>query len=318
MCAHPSQLDLQGARVYPGGTTANVPENLINDKLPNELLHLIFAYAQTPAFRGVCKRWHTASEENAKDILRRIRSIPEIAALRATNPLLSHWNQCAQMWQAYSKALRVDNVTPPKNPLAITIGKLQEIENIRRVYKDQAFLQFCNTCPNFIAFDLPSLPNDNDIQQLSENDLHIIANGVRQELLQNIHVRELNSLDLSRRQLLAIPPEIAFFVSLERLDVSHNALRGIPLEVGRLPGLRYLWINDNQIFNFPMEKESFPKLQELHLSQNNFEKLPPEIYDIRYLIKLTISKEDHNNLRNNLLIEKLCDIRRCYVEIKRN
>jgi Leucine-rich repeat (LRR) protein len=56
----------------------------------------------------------------------------------------------------------------------------------------------------------------------------------RRRILNNALRRQQRSLDLSRKDLLALPPEIGQLVELQSLNLSGNKLTSLPLEIGQL------------------------------------------------------------------------------------
>jgi len=93
----------------------------------------------------------------------------------------------------------------------------------------------------------------------------------------------LKELNLSRNRIEDIPPAIGNLVHLERLDVSNNKLADLPDEIGMLTDLLYLGLNRNIIVKLPPAIGNLKELQVLELWDNELEDLPDEIGNLQNL-----------------------------------
>ncbi|MBP6334831.1 MAG: leucine-rich repeat domain-containing protein [Bacteroidia bacterium] len=100
------------------------------------------------------------------------------------------------------------------------------------------------------------------------------------ELFQLKNLRELN---LSRNKLEIIPPEISSLSKLEHLDLSNNNLVRLPDEIGQLSQLVYLGLNRNVIETLPATIGSLSNLEVLELWDNELNGVPDEIGDLKKL-----------------------------------
>jgi len=91
-------------------------------------------------------------------------------------------------------------------------------------------------------FSFPSLPPSLKQLKLESNHFKSVPLQICDPLL-----LKLEKLDLSRNNLLIIPPEIANLSSLTELNLDGNILVSLPEEVGDLGALKALSLQDNQI-----------------------------------------------------------------------
>ncbi|MGX9726408.1 MAG: COR domain-containing protein [Candidatus Electronema sp. VV] len=96
----------------------------------------------------------------------------------------------------------------------------------------------------------------------------------------------VTSLNLSRKGLTALPPELFQLTNLIKLDLSYNQLTALPPEIGQLTSLALLLISRNQFTTLPPEIGQLTNLITLDLWNNNITKLPPEICQLTKLTKL--------------------------------
>jgi internalin A len=86
--------------------------------------------------------------------------------------------------------------------------------------------------------------------------------------------KNLIELDLSKRNLLQLPPEIFRLTHLRTLYLDHNQLTALPAEFGRLTSLQALKLNNNQLTALPVEFGQLTSLQTLYLDHNRLTALP--------------------------------------------
>ena len=131
-----------------------------------------------------------------------------------------------------------------------------------------------------------------------------------EELLEEIEkaaTEELTELDLSGKELTALPAEIGKLTQLKKLilgkykyhEKGHvvgyigNKLSELPKEIGLLNQLEELQIVDNQLSSLPAEIVQLTNLQTLHLDNNQLSSLPAEIVQLTNLQTLHL---DNNQL----------------------
>lgn len=113
------------------------------------------------------------------------------------------------------------------------------------------------------------------------------------ELIEQAAMEGWTELDLSRKQLTGLPPEISKLTSLTRFYLCQNQLMSVPPEITELTKLTYLDLRDNNLASVPPEITRLTKLTFLYLCQNNLASVPPEI---TRLIKLTHLDLSYNQL----------------------
>jgi internalin A len=100
---------------------------------------------------------------------------------------------------------------------------------------------------------------------------------------------DLTELILYDNRLAALPPRIAELKTLRKLVVQGNRLRQIPPEIGELANLTMLALGDNRISGLPAELWQLGNLQELLLSDNQLTELPAEVGRLALLSRLDLS-----------------------------
>ncbi|WP_392481889.1 COR domain-containing protein [Nostoc sp. C110] len=119
------------------------------------------------------------------------------------------------------------------------------------------------------------------------------------ELLQIIEQAardKVTRLDLSRKGLTTLPPEIVQLTNLQRLDLGTNQLSSLPPEIVQLTNLQRLYLDNNQLSSLPPEIVQLTNLQSLDLFKNQLSSLPPEIVQLTKLQSLDL----HNNKLSSL------------------
>ncbi len=135
-----------------------------------------------------------------------------------------------------------------------------------------------------------------------------------EELLQVIEqaaIEGLTTLDLSSKQLTALPPEIGQLVNLQSLNLDGNKLSSLPSEIIQLVNLRSLELWNNQLSSLPSEIGQLVNLQMLYLSSNQLSSLPSEIVQLVNLQTLDLSSNQLSNLPSE--IGQLVNLRSLYL-----
>ena len=99
----------------------------------------------------------------------------------------------------------------------------------------------------------------------------------------------VTSLDLSKRQLTALPPEVAQLTNLTALDLSGNQLTALPPEVAQLTSLTSLDLGGNRLTALPPEVTQLTSLTSLDLGRNQLTALPPEVAQLTNLTALFLN-----------------------------
>ena len=95
-------------------------------------------------------------------------------------------------------------------------------------------------------------------------------------------------LDLSKKKLASVPPEITRLVNLRELDLSRNKIREVPAELGQMKNLQKLNLASNKIKQLPPEIGSLTNLVYLGLNRNLIESLPSSIGSLKMLQTLEL------------------------------
>ena len=95
-------------------------------------------------------------------------------------------------------------------------------------------------------------------------------------------------LNLSRKNIDSIPPEIGKLKKLQELYLEGNNISKLPSEISGLTGLRKLYLRANNIEALPSEIGKLTELKKLDLSHNKLETLPAEIGNLVNLEKLDL------------------------------
>jgi hypothetical protein len=96
------------------------------------------------------------------------------------------------------------------------------------------------------------------------------------------------ALNLSGRELAALPDEVFTYPNLKELDLSRNHLETLPPEIGRLATLQKLILDGNRLAEMSPEIGMLVNLEELHLAENRLRSLPAEICMLPHLRHLDL------------------------------
>ena len=139
---------------------------------------------------------------------------------------------------------------------------------------------------------------------------------------------KLRELDLSRRNLVGVLPEVfnadlfselrylSFFdnrlegqipttigelLTLTYLDLDKNQFSGsVPASFGGLVNLQALWLSRNNLDTLPEEIGNLSSLQSLYLNDNNFTSLPSTIGNLSELLVLNVSDNELSIFPNSI------------------
>lgn len=107
-------------------------------------------------------------------------------------------------------------------------------------------------------------------------------------------------LDLSGRELTALPPDIGKLTNLITLDISFNQLTTLPPEIGKLTNLTQLNLFDGQLMTLPLEIGKLTNLISLFISRNRLTTLPSEIGKLTNLTTLLLSRNQLTSLPSDI------------------
>ncbi|MCW5314544.1 TIR domain-containing protein [Nostoc sp. KVJ3] len=100
----------------------------------------------------------------------------------------------------------------------------------------------------------------------------------------------LQSFHLWGNQLSSLPPEFVQLTNLQSLDLGINQLSSLPPEIVQLTNLRSLYLYSDQLSSLPPEIGQLTNLRSLDLSSNQLSSLPPEIRKLSNLKKLDLRR----------------------------
>lgn len=96
-------------------------------------------------------------------------------------------------------------------------------------------------------------------------------------------------LNLSRRDLSELPPEIGQLTKLTFLDLGANQLTALPESIGKLTNLTSLNLSRNKLNTLPESIGKLINLTTLYLSHNQLTALPESIGNLKHLTSLDLS-----------------------------
>jgi len=119
-------------------------------------------------------------------------------------------------------------------------------------------------------------------------------------------VSDSDLLDLSQKNLSAVPSYIFKLTSLKILDLSNNKLVGaIPAEIRNLKNLKELYLGNNQMTGVPAEVGQLDKLEILDLSNNKLTGLPNELGNLKNLKLLDVSGNNYSASDLDIIVKGL-------------
>lgn len=114
-------------------------------------------------------------------------------------------------------------------------------------------------------------------------------------------LKNLKSLNLRNNKISNIPPEITRLKRLEKLDISNNNISNFYANICRLKKLQVLNFNNNKIKTIPIQINLLSELRKLSLSGNYINSLPKQMAGLKKLRSINISKNPINNFPQVLL-----------------
>jgi Leucine-rich repeat (LRR) protein len=126
------------------------------------------------------------------------------------------------------------------------------------------------------------------------------------------HPEQVIKLELRKKKLKAIPPEIFQFTNLQYLDLSKNSISEIPAGIAALKSLQYFTIARNNLVEFPAEIGELTNLYYLNANQNDLVAITPHIGALEKLRNFDLWSNDLERFPDelqNLKSLKLLDLR---------
>lgn len=111
---------------------------------------------------------------------------------------------------------------------------------------------------------------------------------------------DLQKLDITKNDLIALPSNFGELRKLEFLYAQHNDIAELPSMLGCV-ALKELLMANNFIKEIPADFcEQLPHLQVLDLRENKIERIPDEIAQLQALIRLDLANNAVQSLPNSL------------------
>ncbi|MFZ4557596.1 MAG: COR domain-containing protein [Pseudanabaena sp.] len=99
----------------------------------------------------------------------------------------------------------------------------------------------------------------------------------------------MTKLDLSKRGIKTIPPEISQLPNLQNLFLYDNQITDLPCEIFKLSNLKKLNLSGNRISSIPSDIGNLIELTSLYLNRNQIEEIPNLIANLINLTTLNLS-----------------------------
>jgi Leucine-rich repeat (LRR) protein len=122
----------------------------------------------------------------------------------------------------------------------------------------------------------------------------------------------LKSLNLSNRELEALPEELALLKNLKEIDLSYNKLSEIPKVIFELDSLEVIYIHRNEISQIPEGIERLKRLSVFDISFNQLQYISPAIGDNTELKYLDLAHNQLTKLPDSIV--KLINLKKMYLE----
>ncbi|CAO3703255.1 unnamed protein product [Rhizopus stolonifer] len=143
---------------------------------------------------------------------------------------------------------------------------------------------------HLFGYTTPPIESDNDFRCLHD-DKQIVDEEIR---LKDVKIdRRQQMMDLSKRNIFTITPNISILTMIKRLDLSNNHLNELPDAIGCLRQLEYLSVSDNNLSSLPDTICHLSRLKDLDLSRNKLQSITPYIGHLTRLQSLLLS---HNKI----------------------
>jgi hypothetical protein len=140
-----------------------------------------------------------------------------------------------------------------------------------------------------VSHDASTLTPDELERARSESSLDLSKRRLASLPPEIFELTDLYEMKLSGNRLTSLPPEIGQLRNLWALRLGGNRLSELPSEIGQLTELNDLWLSGNQLTTLPPEFSKLAKLRWLRLGSNQFAALPPQILQLGELMDLWLS-----------------------------
>ncbi|WP_052435934.1 leucine-rich repeat domain-containing protein [Neochlamydia sp. EPS4] len=255
------------------------------ESLPNELLLPILEACAVPSLFSVCKRWHhLLATEVMPPLYKQIGKVH--APCRDVKEQALIVDKIYKLEEKLSEAAKVNAIFRQ----IFTLAKSLAPAELEFKWKTQEKRYF--TLANYASYLIDinrllmwkALPGG--AEYLSQEKIKYLPLEKQGELLRDWieeNCKNITMLDLSKKGLTYLPPEIGQLSDLQTLSLNQNQLTSLPTEIGQLSQLQKLYLSQNQLTSLPTEIGQLSKLQYLLLDQNQLTALPTEIGQLSQL-----------------------------------
>lgn len=122
-----------------------------------------------------------------------------------------------------------------------------------------------------------------------------------ESFLQGKNLNHITSLNLSNKDLEAVPSIVFKCKNLVKLNISHNRLSNVPKEIVSLRKLKVLNLSHNRLTQIPAPVCRLPQLKTLDLSYNLLKTLPKQLVSSQ-IINLIVSNNKLEVIDFSLLV----------------
>ena len=126
------------------------------------------------------------------------------------------------------------------------------------------------------------------------------------------HPEQVLKLELKKKKLKQVPPEVFQLPNLQYLDLSKNKIRELPDEIGQLKNLQYLALSKNEVQELNPKIGELKNLYYLEINNNELTALPFDIGKLEKLQYLDLWSNDIGRFPDemkNMKSLKMMDLR---------
>ena len=138
------------------------------------------------------------------------------------------------------------------------------------------------------SLTLDTLMGFTSLEEALKNPEQVVKLELRKKRLKNIppevfQFHNLQYLDLSKNSIAEIPADIAKLKNLQYFSIARNHLVELPPQIGELSNLYYLNANNNDLVAITASIGKLQQLRNFDLWSNNIERFPDELQGMKSL-----------------------------------
>lgn len=138
------------------------------------------------------------------------------------------------------------------------------------------------------SLTLDTLMGFTSLEEALKNPEQVVKLELRKKRLKNIppevfQFPNLQYLDLSKNSIAEIPADIAKLKNLQYFSIARNHLVELPPQIGELSNLYYLNANNNDLVAITASIGKLQQLRNFDLWSNNIERFPDELQGMKSL-----------------------------------